>query len=447
MDRSSNPGNFKTVIFADCLANSKEIFRLIGEIFPVESCQQYGVLPLKLASSNLTIGMLDPHDEESLKFVNSIARVFRYRLEIQHLDRQTLQIMLDSYPQASRSQKPELDRDRTIVDRTIIDRSFDPDSDTDRRILRRRQLADSAPTIISQPDELSSPQFTTNSGGLSDLPPDLDFLQDLDLSPSPAKPDRTPADSAATLYEIPPEFRDRQNNRDLDDKPTIIGGNPAELMAQVDLTSEDGSDAVDEARSQLIAETTRNATNRAKANRTEDYLPELMPQLSWRKLLERAFEYQTNCIHLNFQADCGSIVAEKNGSVQSTVKQVPLPIFCSAIDEIKRMARIPHNTSSHPRKVVLERFYQQERILLRIEFVSQEPLAKVNVQILRDRALRVYEQQQMDKAGEQALQLAQQLEKTLRRLKACSDSVKPTNLRELQKIQRKIDHQLKMLDK
>lgn len=437
MDHSSNSGNFKTAAFADCLTNSKEIFQLIDRVFPVDSCRHYEVLPLQLAGDRLAIGMLEPSNDESLKFVNSIARVFGYRLEVQLLDRQTLQIILASYPGSTQSPPPPEQNP------TIIDNSFNSNIVSDERRLRRRKLADSAPTIISQPDK-SQPSQPKTSQNLPDLPPDLDFLQDLDLSQQPSNNSpKPPIDAAATLYEIPPEFRDRQAAKNLDNKPTIIGSNPTELLAQEGIDNE--SDAASEAQiSALIAETLGSVPQQAEAG---DFLPGLMPQLSWQKLLEQAFKHQSEWIELNLRRDRGSIIASRNESVQSTVDRVPLPIFCSLIDEIKRMARIPQDTTSHPKKVVLERFYRQERILLRIKFGLQESMQKVEVQIMRDRALRNYEQQQMDKVSQQALQQAQQLEKSLRRIQACFDCAELNNLNELQAVYHKIGHQLRMLDK
>jgi hypothetical protein len=111
------------------------------------------------------------------------------------------------------------------------------------------------------------------------------------------------------------------------------------------------------------------------------------------------------------------------------------------------MARLPQNTSSHPQKLVLERFYQEERILLRLEFSVQQQIEAVGIQILRSRALKIYEQQQMDRISEQALDLAKQLETTLRRIQACFDSAELTNLKELQTVHSRISHQLRLLEK
>ncbi|MEL6439640.1 MAG: hypothetical protein AAFQ80_10340 [Cyanobacteria bacterium J06621_8] len=431
MNNPSNSGNFKTAVFADCLANSKEIFQLIDQVFPLDSCQHYEVLPLKLVGNNLAIGMLDPSNQESLKFINSIAKVFKYELEIQLIDPQTHLIILANYPQKSSKSAPK-DRNHNP---TIIDPNFPPVQSNNRR-----RLSDAAPTIISPGRESSGVQPAA-----PELPPDLDFLKDLELTPpTTPKTANTNKDATPTVFEIPPEFLNQQKPRHLDDKPTIIDGNPAELLAQS--TAEEPEIAFGEAQiSELIAETLNKEPSETVEN--TDFLPEIAPQLSWHKLLEHAFRHHTDYICLSRYSDRGSIIAYQDESTQSATEEVPLPIFCSLIDEIKRMARLPQATASHPKKVVLERFYLQERILLRLEFSVKEGIETVGVQILRGRGLVSYEQQQMDKVSEQALQLAKQLEKTLRRIQASFNSAKLTNLRELQTIHSRISHQLRLLDK
>lgn len=436
MNNASNSGNFKTAVFADCLANSKEIFQLIDQVFPLDSCQHYEVLPLKLVDNNLTIGMLAPENQESLKFINSIAKVFKYEVEIQLIDTQIHQLILSNYPQNSTSSKPQ-SQDQN---KTIVDVNFQPPSQNNNR----RRLRDSAPTIISPSPEPSITQAKIEPE-LPELPPDLDFLRDLELTPAPTSTSTKKADATPTVFEIPAEFIKQQKPRNLDDKPTIIGGNPAELLA-AEAAQKNSEIAFGEAQiSELIAETLAKQPPEPIAN--PDFLPQLGAQLSWQKLLEQAFLHHTEYLSLSRYSDRGSIIARQNESVQSDIDQVPLPIFCSLLDEIKRTARLPQATTSHPKKVVLEKFYEQERILLRLEFTIQEGIETVGVQILRDQALKIYEQQQMDKVSEQALQLAKQLEKTLRRIQACFDSAELTNLRELQTVQSRINHQLRLLDK
>jgi hypothetical protein len=444
MNNGFNSGGFKTAMFADCLANSKKIFQLIDQVFPLDSCRHYQVLPLKLDGSYLVLGMLDPHNEESKNFANSIAKVFKYDLEVQLIDLQTHQIILANYPQnATQSNKQQQD-DR----QTVIDTSFNPNAPL--KGVNHRRGVDSAPTVISHAaahsaaSRINKPEIKR---GLSDLPADLDFLKDLDLNPQPKEPPaKAKADSAATLFEIPPEFINQNPVSNLDHKATIIANHPPEL-----LTSESNQDletALGEAQiSQLIAETLGKTSPTELEPETTDFLPQLSSQLSWQRLLNLAFQHHAEYITLTRYSDRGGIVTEKDNLVQSSIDKVPLPIFCSLIDEIKRMARLPQNTSSHPQKLVLERFYEQERILLRLEFSVQQQIEAVGIQILRGRALKIYEQQQMDRISEQALDLAKQLETTLRRIQACFDSAELTNLKELQNIHSRISHQLRLLEK
>jgi hypothetical protein len=439
MNNGFNSGSLKTAMFADCLANSKEIFQLIDQIFPLDSCRHYEVLPLKLDDSYLVLGMLDPNNEESKNFANSIAKVFKYDLEVQLIDLQTHQIILANYPQNVTQSSNQLQDQH----QTVIDTSFNPNAPL--KGSNSRRLIDSAPTIISHTAVSGIEQPNIEPKSL-DLPADLDFLKDLDLTPQPkVQSAKAKADSTATLFEIPPEFINQHPANNLDHKATIIAAPPAEL-----LTSESINEleiALGEAQiSQLIAETL-GKTSLELEPETTDFLPQLSSQLSWHRLLEQAFDHHSEYITLTRYSDRGGIVIEKDNSVQSSLDRVPLPIFCSLIDEIKRMARLPQNTSSHPQKLVLERFFEQERILLRLEFSIQQQLEAVEIQILRGQALKIYEQQQMDRVSEQALELAKQLEKTLRRIQACFDSAKLTNLKELQTVHSRISHQLRLLDK
>ena len=436
MNNGSDSNSFKTAMFADCLANSKEIFQLMDQVFPLDSCRHYEVLPLKLNGSHLVLGMLDPAREESLRFAQSIAKVFKYDLEVQLIDLQTYEIILANYPQ----NETKLDRSQQDRNQTVIDTSFNPNAPLQGI---NSHPVDSAPTIISHHEPSSSSQHE-----LSDLPADLDFLRDLELTPK-AKP--TPArpkpDSSPTLFETPPEFINQKSAASLDDRATIVG-NPADLLAQsmVEQESEIAMDEAELAISQLIDETLAEWPSKTIEAESIDFLPLLSNQLSWSKLLEKAFEHQSDYLKLTCYSDRGTIIARKDRINQSTLDSVPLAIFGSLLDDIKRMSKLPPNTSSHPKKLVVEKLYQEERILLRLEFSVQQSSQEVRIQILRAQALRSYEQQQMDRVSDHALQLAKQLEKTLRRIQACFDSAELNNLVELQTIHSRITHQLRLLD-
>ena len=423
-----NSYNIKTAIFADCLANSKEIFQLIDEIFPIDSCRHYQVLPLKLVDNNLTLGMIDPLNEESLKFVNSIARVFQYNLEIQLIDEQIFHIILGNYRQNSPQSQPSGDRNQTV-----IDDNFNPNTALTNN---SKKLSDLDRTVVSE--SILAPKSNSET---PQLPKDLDLFKESNSIQSAPKP-KPKKDLAATLFEIPPEFlQQKPQPRNLDDRPTIIGEDPAKLLAQIETSNDEIAEA--EAK---ISELINEIDDFDLEVSNKDFLPQLLPELSWQKLLEQAFKHQTEQINLTRYSDRAKIIAIQDKLPQSTLEQVPLPIFRSLTNKIKQVAKLSDPLTT-PQKVVLERFYEQERILLRLEFVSLKPEEKIKIQILRGHTLKIYEQQQMDRVSDRALQLAKQLEKTLRRIQLCFDSAELNNLNELQAVQSRINHQLRLLDK
>jgi len=583
-NRSNLPdnNNIESAMFADCISNSREIFKLIDSILPLESCLHYEVLPLNLKANHFSLGMLNPQNQDALNFIRSIANAFHYTLDIQLIDAQTHQLLLANYLQnpppeqiketdhhqtivepnfglESSSQPNELPKSRrlsdsapTIIsqpqetpsqfhskpkvelpmplrdlppdldflrdlsdqpveeplksnidaqthqlilenylknptpdkirerdhDQTIVEPNFGLESSSQPSELpKSRRLSDSAPTIISQPQETPSQPHSKPSVELPmplrDLPPDLDFLRDLSDQPVEAQPKsnidasktlvdfpldfdllrdlpqqskrrlpKSPVDVSMTVTEIPQEFRQQGQPINLDEKP-----NESEIIfseAQI---------------SNLIRET-ENSRNNLEINnlsilelqaefvpKSTDFLADLTWELSWQELLDKALNSQVDQLHLERYSDRGKITASKDEITQSSLDQIPLPIFCSAIDQIKKIAKLSTSAIEKPSKVILEKLHQQERILLRLEFIPNSYGEKVIVQILRDKALKAYEQKQMDKISEQALSLAQQLEKTLRKIQVCFESAEFTNLRELQGVQNRINQQLKLLDK
>ena len=425
INNSNSYDNFKTAIFTDCLANSREIFQLIDGVFPLDSCRHYQVLPLKIVGNDLTLGMLDPSHEESLKFVNSIARVFKYNLEIQLIDEQTFQIILASYPQKSPQSRSNSDRNQTVVDDNFNPITALKSNNSSKRLSDSAQIVSD---LASAPK--SNPQIPYPA---QDLSQESNSTQSAPTSVRKTREPKPKKDLAATLFEIPPEFlKQTPQPRNLDDRPTIIGGDPAKLLAQVENSS---IDVEAEAKiSNLIEETAGG----------KDFLPKLLPELSWKELLDRAFKHQTEQINLTRYSDRAEIIAIKDKLPQSTV-EVPQTIFSALIGEIKQVAKVTNASATTP-KVVLERFHEQERILLRFEFISLKP-EKIKIQILQGRILKIYEQQQMDLVSDRALHLAKQLEKTLRRIQVCFNSAELNNLKELQTVQSRINHQLRLLDK
>ena len=98
------------------------------------------------------------------------------------------------------------------------------------------------------------------------------------------------------------------------------------------------------------------------------------------------------------------------------------------------------------KKLAIQKYYNYERILLRIEFFVGKFGEEITIQVLRGQALKFYEQQQADKTIEQAIYLGQKLEKTLKKIKKCQSSADVVDLSSLKAIMRQVEKQFDLLD-
>jgi hypothetical protein len=73
-----------------------------------------------------------------------------------------------------------------------------------------------------------------------------------------------------------------------------------------------------------------------------------------------------------------------------------------------------------PKQVEIERRYQQESLLLRLRVMPGTHGEEATLQVLRGVALKFYQRQQLDKLGQDALKLAQQLERKVNEIRARS---------------------------
>jgi hypothetical protein len=165
----------------------------------------------------------------------------------------------------------------------------------------------------------------------------------------------------------------------------------------------------------------------------------------WQELLKIILNTQFDTLILKVNADYASIFGESNHQQQVILDRVNIETFTQLINEIKKQAKLRPIPLEQSRKVAIEQFYNGERGLLRLEFILNQWGEEVIVQILRGEALEFYEQKQMDKMLEQALNLATKLEKTLKKMQICANHVDLQDLKTLQLIQQEIDLQLQLL--
>ncbi len=405
--------NAQSAVFAECISNSKQIFQLINSILPVESCLSYEVMPLELEGKNLVVGMLDPANQNSLNYLRPLATSFGYELNLKLIDSQTHQLILAAYlKNPLPAQTPKRDWKQTIVD-TAPQPPFNKED-------WNKTIVDTAPTPPLEDHPIKRKSAVDASMTLTEIPEDFDFALNL---------------VAQTKNN---EFDDAQI-----EQSEIISSEPqiSQLISETAKDREnDLSFDLDEDLSflNLKAESTIAST---------DFLPQLTTNISWQELLEKTLNSELDCLELNRQSDFGTIIVSQDGEVKSTREKIRLPIFDALIEEIKLAAKLPLKPLKSTKKVVMERFHRQKRVLLRLEFMLTLQGEAVKIQILRDRALKLYEQKQMDKMSEEVFSLAQKLEQALKQMQVCFSSAKLNNLQDLQAINQEIERQLQLLDK
>ncbi len=179
-----------------------------------------------------------------------------------------------------------------------------------------------------------------------------------------------------------------------------------------------------------------------------DFLATLAPTQIWRELLGRILLGGIGRLYFEQKAHYGRILWSQNGTLQFSVNEIATDIFREVLNEIKKIAHLPLVTVHKITKVEIEKYYQGERLLFRLRLQPGEYGEEGNLQILRGKALIFYQQRQMNDMTTQALEVAQQLERKLRQIRA-RKKINPSpisNLTELNELQASIQRQLKLLE-
>lgn len=176
-----------------------------------------------------------------------------------------------------------------------------------------------------------------------------------------------------------------------------------------------------------------------------DFLASLTPQQLWQELLARILNGGIGRLYLERYPEYGRIIWGQDGVVQSSLNEVSIQVFQAIINQIKALAKLPPIPVDKRKKVAIEKYYQQERLLLRLEVFPGQCGEELTLQVLRDRALQYYEQKQVKKMTEQALNLAEQLEKTFKRIATCSNANDVEDWKNIIEMQQVIMQKLKLL--
>ena len=247
--------------FSNAAADYDNIFELIDAVFSLESCLRYQILPLELDEDHLTVGIVDPKDKETIRYISPLTQSLGYTFHTQTIDTNTHQLVLAAY--LKRSPKTvsteEVDVAKQVTCPTLVENV--PNLPSDNPTYSSSTLIDIPPseenntnydaTLIDTPSEESIPakilhSFTSlvnltlkknednkqtgdkskdeeavnNSATLVDLPPEA----------------KEAINNSATLVDFPPEIKeaiDSQNKKSINNSATLVDF-PPEVKEAID---------------------------------------------------------------------------------------------------------------------------------------------------------------------------------------------------------------------
>ncbi|ELS02984.1 type II secretory pathway, ATPase PulE/Tfp pilus assembly pathway, ATPase PilB [Xenococcus sp. PCC 7305] len=404
--------------------NQEVVFRLIDSVVSLECCLHYQVLPLELDNNHLTVGMINTKDKIALNFIRPIAASLNYSLEIQLMDPQEHQLILAAYlkksslvPGHQKNQKNQASQDRskeTMIDEQMFQASPPQGS------------LDASMTLSEIPEEK---QQTLRSSNLHER---------------------------ATL--IVDAEKNSGNNQP--QQPQIIASEPQiqnlPLAPEIESTKESIAKPIIESAKESIAkpiiengqESTAPLKMGSKSENTQesvDSFLKLEAKQLWQELFAKILDKGIGRLFLERYSNHGRIIWSRDGIIQLSLDEVKLDVFEEVIREIKTLGKQPLGKLKKPKKIVMERIYNNERVLLLLQFLVGQSGDEITIQVLRGQALEFYEQRQVEKSLEQAIYFAEKMEKTLRKIRMCSNDDNLGDFSRLEAIYRQIERQFQLI--
>lgn len=341
------------------------MFRLIDKLLPFEACLYYQILPITLEGTCLKLGMVNPTDTASLDYVRRILAYQHYSLETQPIAADALQAILSAYLKHNTGMGQQQAHTEPPTPATgHLDTQPDQESPSKNSDRIERQTL---PTLI-----VDSPE------ALGEL-----------------EAERTNAQMQQKQASETPLRKLQQVKRHTTVPPT---GNPS-LQRQ---------------------ERSQHHLSGFTAN-----LAALPPQQMLKELLKRVLNGTIDRLDCERQLYEGNILCSRNNVLQFVIPGLALPILQGVIDELKRIGHLQLMPVEQTKVVEIERCYQHNHLLLRLQIIPGEYGDEAVMQVFRGEALRAYQQQQLENLWGEALNLAQKLQRKMNQIchASASDSI------------------------
>jgi hypothetical protein len=381
-------------------------FPLINQILPFEACLYHAILPLYIQDDELYLGMVDLEDGEAMAYVRRMLGFLKYQLVPQTISSETHHQVLSAYL----SYQSRLEDTPALPEHS----SFGTQA--------RTNLA--TPSIATA-DASESPTLRLSSDTAVDPIQHRDSVIPADaVDDTPTAPGtlQLPLQDVLTDWNI-----DRSSGTPVADQ-AIQQEDAVQLAGSSDSTGsvDTASGADNFAQTTHIQEIPVNTSTIEHESAFElpgSALPELVLQTpplgqNWRALSGKVFVHGllirmmgsgVGRLFIVPNIDGGQVVWTENGVAKMVLEPVALDQLRGVIDELKQLTYLPLETVQQPVEVELERFYQQQRILLRLRIAPKETGETATIQVLRGAALKFYQKQQVHSLRRDTKLIAEQL--------------------------------------
>jgi hypothetical protein len=324
-------------------------FRLINKILPFEACLYHEILPLDRQGDELYLGMVDLEDTEALTYVRRMLSFLKYKLVPQTITSETHRQVLSAYL----SEQEQRSGMAALPEHTTASPDFEVATPVPAVTHKRPQ---------SEPDH--RPMGCAHRPVSSPVPiaavavkPTLPIVEDDDNSSPPAA-------AAAVAPSPAPSFEF-----------------PGSALPELQLQSPP-------------------------------------PGASWQSLSGEAFMHGllvrmlasgVGRLFLVRKPGGGQVLWTENGAAKMLLEQVAHDQFCGAIAALKQLTHLPIVPVEAPIEVEIERFYQRQRILLRLRITPKDGGEEATIQVLRGAALKFYQRHQIQNLRRDTQAIAQEL--------------------------------------
>jgi hypothetical protein len=336
-----------------------QTFQLMDSILPLEVCLYHQVLPLSVEGHQVNLGMVNPTDTEALTYIQKLLASLRHVL-------------------IPRKISPE-------IHRSILSAYLHYDSQHQEGVPESVSLPRGESPAIALPNPSPLPLDATitdseSSAALEDTP-----TAGNPLRPTIAVPGVTPRSPEPPLPSPTPQ-------------PSPLSGSPPTPPLQA-LPSLD-------IHAVHLTSPIRVLALLPAANLIQELLARVLAGGIGRLFFERKATGQ------------GRVLWSQDGIVKAVLEGLDASLIQGAIDELKKLHSVPLQPVQKTLRVEIERFYQQNRVLLRLQVMPGAQGEEATLQVLRGTALKFYQQQQVANLSRDVMNISQQLQQKLSEIHA-----------------------------